>query len=75
MSANNFLRVVETKKKFKLYECCADVVDDETEDELKKYGCSLIETFDTVDGAIKGAQEYMSENIVEYGVDFIFEQK
>jgi hypothetical protein len=70
MSANNFLKLIQKSEiEFVLYECCADIVDDETTDPLEMYGCSEIDNYLTIEEAIQGANKYMSENIVEYGLD------
>lgn len=64
MSANNFLLITEEKNKW--------VVEQRDADTGSGYE---MKSFKTLEEAIKFAQEYMEEEIVEYGIHFNFKNK
>jgi len=59
MSADNGLAIGKVGNKYCLAEYCAST------------DCSLWELhFDTLEEAVKAAQNYMSKEVVEYGIQF-----
>lgn len=64
MSSNNEIVIVKKGKKFGVYENpCVD-------NEFSTLTSYLIGEKDSLEKAIKTAQKYMRENLVEYGISF-----